>query len=178
MDARPSSAGQPAWTTIVVGLVSIVFGLAALLWPGITLEVLSILFGAFVLIWGATELIAAYAASRNGRVWWTHAFLGLIGVVAGIVVFAYPGLTAFALLAIIAYWAVVLGVFQILLSFGTSNFVWVVTGLIALLFGFVLLANRDVGALAAVPLIGLFAIIEGIVLLAGAVRPTEARPHP
>jgi uncharacterized membrane protein HdeD (DUF308 family) len=177
MSARPANTGEPTWVGVVVGVLSILFGLVCLFWPAISLSVLSTLFGAFVLIWGLAEFIAAYSASRAGRTWWSHVLFGLIGLIAGIVVFTYPGVTAFVLLAIIAYWAVVLGVFQILVSFGTGSFLWVVTGLIAVLFGFALLANSAAGAVALVALIGLFAIVEGVVLLAGALRPTVATPQ-
>jgi uncharacterized membrane protein HdeD (DUF308 family) len=176
VDARPAGAGDPTWVGIFIGVISILFGLVCLFWPGISLAILATLFGVFVLIWGLAELIAAYSASRAGHAWWSHLLFGLIGLIAGVVVFTYPGVTAFVLLGIIAYWAVVLGVFQIILSFGTGSFLWVVTGLIALLFGFALLANSAAGAVGLVALIGLFAIIEGVVLLAGAIRPPVARP--
>ena len=105
---------QADWRWIAVRAVAaFIFGLLALLLPGITLGALVILFGAFALVDGVFTLVAAFTRGRGG--WNTVAWLlaGALGVGVGIVTFFWPGITALALLYVIAAWALVTGAFEI-----------------------------------------------------------------
>ena len=89
------------WTFVVRGILAIVFGLIALVWPGITLMVLVVLFGIYVIIEGVLSLVAAFN-NRWMRSWWILLLEGLAGIVIGCVAFIWPGLTAVVLLIFIA----------------------------------------------------------------------------
>ncbi|TAK33451.1 MAG: HdeD family acid-resistance protein [Chloroflexota bacterium] len=172
--AYQTTARQNWWSLAGSGIVAILFGLAALLWPGLTLFVLVMLFAIYAIVAGILEFVAMFRAMGAGTTWWTHLVLGIVGVAAGVIAFAWPGITTFALLYIIAVWAIVQGVVEIAGSFTTGRFLLAVAGLISILFGFVLLANPLAGALALVLVIGVFAIVRGIVLLVEAVRAPAA----
>ena len=96
-----------------MGLVAVLFGVAAFAWPGLTLVVLTLLFGFYALVDGAFALVAAIRGRPRGLPWWALLTEGLLGVGAGILTLAWPGLTALALLYLIAAWAVVTGAFEI-----------------------------------------------------------------
>jgi uncharacterized membrane protein HdeD (DUF308 family) len=160
----------------LTGVVIILFGIAALIWPGLTLATFIFLFGAQAIINGIAELVATFRAISDRRTWWTHLVLGIVNVAAGIVVFVYPGLTALVLLWVIAFWAIALGIVEVVGSFSTGQAMLLVTGLISIAVGFILLANPGTGALAYVFLIGVFAIVRGIVLLVAAFRETTPSP--
>ncbi|MCL5959504.1 MAG: HdeD family acid-resistance protein [Chloroflexi bacterium] len=165
------------WLLAVSGVIAILFGLFALLWPGITLFLLILFFGVYVIVAGIVELVDMFRAISTHRVWWTHLILGLLGIGAGIVVFVWPGITTFVLLWVIAIWALAAGVIEIVAAFSTGQFLYFVSGLISILFGFILLANPAAGALALVMVIGIFAIIRGIILIIGAFKsPAVATP--
>ena len=172
--AYQTTAHESWWVLAGSGIVAILFGLTALLWPGLTLFVLVTLFAAYAIVAGIVEFIAMFRAIGAGTTWWTHLLLGIAGVAAGVIAFAWPGMTTFVLLYLIATWAIVIGVIEIVGAFTTSRFWLAVTGLISVLFGFVLLANPSAGALALVMVIGAFAIVRGIVLLVEAVRAPAA----
>ncbi|GLZ29452.1 membrane protein [Lentzea sp. NBRC 105346] len=163
--------GQRWWLFTLRGAVAILFGLMALAWPDITVLALVILWGAYTLVDGVTAL---YIAIRHNE-WPTadrvmHGILGAVGVVAGIVAFAWPGLTAGILLLIIAIWAIIAGVLQIAAAIRlrkviTNEWFYVVTGVLAVLLGIILFASPGTGALALIVTIGIFAIMWGVVLL-------------
>jgi uncharacterized membrane protein HdeD (DUF308 family) len=97
--------------------------------------------------------------------------VGLAGVVAGLLAFAWPGVTALVLLFFIAIWAIVIGVMQIwgaiqLRKEMEGEWLLILSGLLSVAFGILLLARPGLGALAVVWMIGWFAILEGCLLVA------------
>src|SRR5919198_3297421 len=99
------------WAFALRGLAAIVFGVMAFIWPGPTLAALVLLWGAYALVDGVLAVIAAMRTGQDHR--WGLLLEGLAGIGAGIVTFAWPGLTALVLLFIIAAWALVTGVFEL-----------------------------------------------------------------
>ncbi len=167
---------QPWWVLAIAGVVSILFGLAALFWPHITLAVLIVLFGVFALINGLAEIFAMLKAIGEHRTWWTHLLLGLLSIAAGLVVFAYPGMTVVVLVYVIGFWAVAIGIMEIIAALTTGEFLLVIAGVISILFGLLLMANPGIGALAYVMVIGLFALVRGILLLIASIRAPSVSP--
>jgi uncharacterized membrane protein HdeD (DUF308 family) len=168
----PSTVPQQQmwWAMAIAGVVSILFGLIALFWPGLTLMVLVWLFGIYVIVFGIMMLVGMFRAMGMHRAWWPSLIVGLLSIAAGIAVLAWPGITAVTLLYIIAFWAILIGLFEIIGGLFDAHFLLMLVGVISVVFGFVLLANPASGALALVMVIGIFAIIRGIMLLVDAVR--------
>lgn len=156
------------WMLLIRGLAAIVFGILAFLWPGITLLVLILLFAAYALVEGVTSIGLAVAGRTDGRAWWEMFLVGLLGVAAGIIAFLWPGLTAFVLLLIIAFWAIARGVFEIAAAIQLrkaiqNEWLLILAGALSIIFGILLLAWPATGALAVVWVIGLYAILFGII---------------
>src|SRR5262249_29166344 len=87
------------WVVGLRGLAAIIFGIMAFIWPGITQSVLVLLFGAYAIVDG---VLALYAAARSGgQNVWAPLLEGVLGIIAGIVAFVWPGLTALTLVYII-----------------------------------------------------------------------------
>ena len=152
------------------GVVAILFGLMALLMPAITLSALVLVWGAFALVDGVLALVAGVRIRDNGKPLWALIVVGLLGIAAGIVTFVYPGLTALVLLYIIAMWALVSGVFQIVAAIRFRKDIrneWLLglSGLVSILFGGMMIMQPGAGALALVWVIGLYAVFFGILLL-------------
>ena len=103
------------WGWVVLrGVAAVLFGLLAFALPGITLAVLVLIWGAYAIVDGVLALIAAYRVRDRGRPFWSLLIVGLLGIVAGVVTFLWPVMTALLLLMFIAAWAVVMGIFQII----------------------------------------------------------------
>ena len=101
--------------------------------------------------------------------------IGVLGLVTGLIALFWPGITATALLLLIAAWALVTGVLQIvnairLRKVMTNEWFYIVTGALTVLLGIILVLNPAAGALAFVITIGAFAILWGVVLVLFSLR--------
>ena len=93
--------------------------------------------------------------------------MGLSGIAAGILTFAWPGITALVLLLFIAGWAIATGVLQIagairLRKEIENEWLLIASGLLSVIFGLVLAARPGTGALALLYVIGIYAVLYGI----------------
>lgn len=157
------------------GVLAIVFGALTLFYPGITLVTLVTLFGAYAIVDGVFMVVSATASRKTQPRWGTLVFGGLLGIAAGVLTFVWPGMTALALLAIIAFWAILMGLIEIAVAIRlrkeiTGEWVMVVGGLLAVTFGVLLVMNPGRGALAVVLWIGAYALVSGVLLVAFALR--------
>jgi uncharacterized membrane protein HdeD (DUF308 family) len=164
------------WAVVLRGVLAVLFGLMALIWPDITVLVLVALFGAYCLVDGVIALGTALfggAAAAGRRVWLVVE--GIAGVIAGIITFAWPGVTTLVLLWVIAFWALVTGIMEIVAAIRLrrelqGEWLLILSGAISVLFGLVLIVWPASGALALIILIGIYALIFGIVLIALGLR--------
>lgn len=101
------------WIPLIRGLAAIAFGIMAFAWPGITLFALVLLFGVYAIIDGLAAIWFAIIERNQAMNWWGMLLVGLLSVAAGIVAIFWPGITAMALLMVIAAWAIVRGIFEI-----------------------------------------------------------------
>src|SRR5262252_5244702 len=101
------------WVFVLRGIVAILFGLLAFFRPGITLEALILLFAFWALFDGILSLIGSIGAAEAKEPWWPLVLVGLLGIAAGILTFRYPGVTALALLFVIAFWSIFRGIIEI-----------------------------------------------------------------
>lgn len=166
--------GRYWWLFLLRGLAAVAFGVLALIWPGITLLSLVFLWGFFAILDGVFALAAAIMGKSAAPRWWL-AVVGVAGLGAGVLAFIWPGLTALVLLMFIAAWAIVGGVFQIVGAIQlrkeiSNEWLLVLDGALSVLFGIVLVAMPSAGALALVWLIGIFAILFGVLMLGFAFR--------
>jgi uncharacterized membrane protein HdeD (DUF308 family) len=182
------------WAVALRGTLAVLFGMMALAWPGITVFVLVALFGAYALVDGAIAVAQAIGGKLVvGRGWLV--LEGIAGVLAGIVTFVWPGITALVLLVVIAAWALVTGVFEIVAAVWLRREIkgeWLLalSGALSVLFAVLLVINPGAGAIAVVWVIGAYAIVFGVALVAlglrlrqlgrtdGALPGTTLRPTP
>lgn len=162
------------WLLLLRGIAAIVFGVLALAWPGITLLSLVIVYGAYALVDGLFAIYAAITGGNTAPRWWL-AIVGVAGVLAGIIAFVNPIIFGLTLLMLIAAWAIVSGVFEIIgairLRKEIDNEWWLILhGVISVLFGLLLFASPASGAVGLIWVIGIYAILGGAILCALAFR--------
>lgn len=158
------------WTLALRGVLSILFGLAAFLWPGLTLGALVLLFGAYAFVDGAFAVAAALVGRTGGMPWWALLVEGLIGLAAGVATALWPGITALALLYMIAAWSAATGVFEMVAAIRLRREIrgeWALflSGLLSVVFGLVLVMFPGAGALALAWYIGAYAVVFGVLLV-------------
>jgi len=154
------------WMLGLHGLASVVFGVMILAWPGISVYALTIVFGAYTLATGIVELGTAFTdVGREARGWLI--LRGLLGIIVGVLVFAWPSISALALLYVIGAYAVALGILFVVASFRlpldrSDKASMILTGSVPIVFGIVIFAKPGAGALAVLALIAAFALATGI----------------
>lgn len=158
------------WAIVLRGVLAILFGLAAWFWPHLTLIVLVIWFGAFALVGGVFAVITALGNRESYARWGILLLEGLVGIVIGLITFFWPGITALALLYLIAIWAIVTGILEITVATWMHRMIgdeWMMLlgGIASIIFGVLLAALPMVGLLALTWLIGTYAIVFGVLLL-------------
>jgi uncharacterized membrane protein HdeD (DUF308 family) len=163
------------WLLALRGLCGVLFGILAFIWPGITLLSLVYLFGAYTLVNGVLAFVLAARAPKGYPKFGSLIFEGILSIIAGIIAFIVPGITALALLVLIAAWAIVTGVLEIVAAIRLRKVIegeWllVLAGIASLGFGVLLLFRPGAGALAVLWWIGAFAIIFGGLLMILAFR--------
>ncbi|MBW1779646.1 MAG: HdeD family acid-resistance protein [Deltaproteobacteria bacterium] len=156
------------WIYVIRGFLAMAFGLLAIVWPGLTIGVLVILFGIYVLFEGFLALSAAFR-NRQRKLWWVLLLEGISGIIVGLFAFIWPGITAVILLIFIALWALLTGILEIAAAIQLRKQVkgeWALglTGALSILIGVILLSNPGVGVIAVVWLIGIYAILFGLLL--------------
>ena len=156
------------WVIALRGLAAVLFGVLAFVWPGMTLAVLVLLFGAYALVDGILAIVVAVRGGTDHRLF--VGLEGVVGVLAGLATFVFPGLTALVLLYIIAFWAVLTGVLEVVAAVRlrqaiTNEWGLIIGGILSVLFGIVLIAAPGPGALAVVFVIGAYAVLFGVTLL-------------
>jgi uncharacterized membrane protein HdeD (DUF308 family) len=170
--ALPAETGH-WWALALRGVIAILFGLAALLRPGIALGALILLFGAYALVDGVFAIVGVFRGTRSGTPRWLLLVEGVAGILAGIIAFIYPGLTAIALLYLVAAWAIVTGLAEIATAIRLRQEIqgeWalILGGILSVLFGVLLAVLPGVGILSLIWLIGAYAVVFGVLLLIAA----------
>jgi uncharacterized membrane protein HdeD (DUF308 family) len=175
--------GRVWWLVLLRGIAAIVFGVLAWAWPGATLITLVLFWGAYALVDGVAALWAGWQAKDGGKPMWQVVLIGVLGIAAGIFTFVSPGITAIALLLLIAAWAIVTGVFQIAAAIRlrkeiANEWLLILSGALSVVFGALMIASPGAGALAVLWLIGAFAIAYGALLVMLAFRLKKHVPPP
>lgn len=156
---------EHGWMFALAGIISILFGLAAIVWPALALFVFILLFAAFAIIDGILRLVDMVRAMGAHQTWWPDLIIGIAGIVAGLYVLVNPGTSAVVLAFVIAFWAIIVGLMEVVVGLQAAQFLVLAVGVISIVFGFVMLSNPLAGALALAFVIGVFAIVRGLMLL-------------
>src|ERR1700720_3968071 len=109
-DSAARTLVQNWWLFTLRGIVGIIFGCIALIFPGPTMLSLVIFFSAYMLVDGIAGIISAVRAIRRKEDrWGLLIFEGLLDIAVGVLAFLWPGITVVAFVWLIAAWAIVSG---------------------------------------------------------------------
>jgi uncharacterized membrane protein HdeD (DUF308 family) len=164
-----TALAQNWWTFTLRGVFAILFGLLAFVAPGATLITLIFVYGFYAILNGGFALYAAWNLRSYDR-WWVFLLEGLLGIAAGVIAFVYPGAAAVAFLAIIAVWAILVGILQIVAAIRLRQMIeneWSLGlgGLFSVVFGVLLVVWPRSGLVAISWIIGFYAVAFGVMLL-------------
>ncbi|GAA3134170.1 uncharacterized membrane protein HdeD (DUF308 family) [Kribbella aluminosa] len=157
------------WKMLLVrGVIGIVFGILAIAWPISTAIALALLWGFWALTDGIGSVVQAFQPEyRGSRVWLI--VLGVIALLAAFFAITSPGMTAATLTWILGIWLIVRGIFELAGAFFSQQVMprWllVLNGALSLLIGILFAANPGAGAVSIAVLLGITALIWGVVLI-------------
>ena len=166
---------QNWWVMALRGTLAVLFGIAAFVAPGVALTLLVSFFGAYALIDGIFALVAVVRWRAAEEQWWLLMLKGIVGIGVGIFVFAHPVTSALALVTLVGFWAIVTGIMEIFAAIRlhrviTGEWLLGLSGALSVLFGIALLAAPGVGILLWITVLGVYALMYGVSLLALAFR--------
>jgi uncharacterized membrane protein HdeD (DUF308 family) len=164
------------WGLLVLrGVLAILFGVLVAFWPGLAWIVVIASFAAYTFLDGVFAIASATVGHPSRSQWWALILEGVLGISAAVLAIAWPGITQLALLWIIAYWAIVTGVFQIAAAIRLRKEIkgeWLLglAGVLSVAFGISLVVMPAAGALAIALWIAAYNIVFGILLVALGLR--------
>ena len=159
------------WIVALRGIVAVTFGVAAFLAPRETMALLVLLFGAFAFADGVFTVGAALSVN------WLSLFLeGVVGMIVGLVTWLVPSIRDFWFVELIAAWAFITGALEVVGAFRLRRLVkgpmvqgeWLLgaSGVASLVLGGLLSVPPDATGLAFVTILGGYAFVSGVLLLA------------
>jgi uncharacterized membrane protein HdeD (DUF308 family) len=161
-----SSLKSSSTSLILLGVLAIIVGIIAIAWPSVTVLALVYLFAIYAFIDAVLQGMRAFSSRTAGPVF-GHLLLALVDLAAGVIALTWPGPTAYVLVLIVGIWAFVGGVFEIFAAFQAgetagTRALFILSGAVSILFGVVLFAHPNVGALTLALLFGLFSLVYGV----------------
>lgn len=174
MAKKPSSNLSRPLVGLVVtqGVIAILFGIAALFWPQATVKIMAMLFGVFVLVWGITTLVQSLISIGKVSLWWLELIFGVLLLGLGVYLIRNPEVTLAWLILFVGFTFIIRGVIDLVQGFFSkepqvleNKWLYVISAVISLIAGVLVLAHPVASGLAFVWVIGLYAIIQGIVAI-------------
>lgn len=168
MDVREETylTGQ-WWVLTVQGIAAVLFGVAAVFWPGMTLVSFIYLFGLYLLVAGVVAMLGGLFSVNKRGTWVLSVLLGLVMLGIGVYLLRHLD-TSFALLVTLVGSALVIwGVVEVVVALSrtdalaTSKTMAVMAGVVAALAGVVMFFQPEASGVAFVWVVGLFALING-----------------
>lgn len=156
------------WTVVLGGVLSILFGVLTIVWPGITLSVLVTMFSVFLIVIGVMVLVRSLVNIKVDPLWWmTMLFAILVGGL-GVYLFINPEVSMGIFMVLLAIY--IFG--QSLVDFIAASYaqakdgkwLFVIAGVLGLIFGAIILFFPAESALAFIWVLGVFALAHGVLV--------------
>lgn len=168
-----SSFTRPLVGLVVTqGVLAILFGIAALFWPGVTVAIFAMLFGIFVLVWGISLLIQSLMSVETVSLWWLELIFSVAVLGLGVFLVRNPDVTLRWLVLLIGFTFIIRGIVDLVQAFFSreravtdNRWFYAISALLGVVAGVIILAYPTAGGLAFVWVVGLYAIIYGAVLI-------------
>lgn len=168
-------AQEETWALMVQGIAALLFGVAAVFWPGLTLGVLVMLISAYVLVVGIVNIYRGIRGITRQHGWIWTLLLGLLQLAAGVYLVRNPGVTLATLVLVTGFVFVARGIFETITAFTdelapSARVMQVILGLLAFIVGIIVLRYPVASGISFVWVLGLYALISGPLLIAMSVE--------
>ena len=169
-----------SWAIVLRGILACIFGILVLARPGVGVAVLILMFAAYAAVDGVAALVTAVNHGRAGLQWGWWLVEGIVSLAVAALALARPGITLLAIVLLIAFRAIILGLVELGGALGGKGLDhrWLLglTGVVSLVFGVLLIANPLAGTAAIVWVVGVYAVVFGVMLVVVGLR-AMGGPH-
>jgi uncharacterized membrane protein HdeD (DUF308 family) len=158
-------------TLVLSGIISLIFGIAAVFWPHETLLTLLYLFGAYVLVSGIVRVVMSFASIASGGWWFLSAVLGLFEIGVGVYLLRHVTVAFATFILLIGFVLIARGIIGIVDALfdnaggDTSRTLTFIVSALALVVGIVVLFQPVSSGIAFVWILGAYALIAGAIQL-------------
>jgi len=157
------------WAIGIRGALGILFGLIALFLPGATMLSLVLVFAAYAFADGVFGIVSSVRAARAQERWGYLLLEGLVNIAVAAVAVLWPGITVVAFVFLVAFWAILTGVLELMAAF-RLNFIdgrgWLIFGgIVSILYGALLIVTPMIGAVVLTWWLGAYALVFGVSLV-------------
>jgi len=155
------------WESLVLrGVAGILFGIAAVFWPGLTLLTLVYIFSIYILISGVVGIVEAIRAISKGNSWIWKLLLAVAEISVGVYLVRHPHVSFATLILVIGLILIARGVFEVVLALledysATEKTLMVIGGVLGVIVGIAILLQPAAGGVAFVWVLGLYALLTG-----------------
>jgi uncharacterized membrane protein HdeD (DUF308 family) len=167
MAGSNSVAKELEWALVLRGTITLIFGVAAVFWPGITLLTLIYLFSAFILASGIVTLLGGIVSIGKTNGWFLEIIVGILELGIGVYLIRHVTVSFATLILLIGFTLIIRGIVDVVGSLFTSSpsatgkVLTVIAGVIAVLAGIIVLFQPVASGVAFVWILGIYALIVG-----------------
>jgi uncharacterized membrane protein HdeD (DUF308 family) len=165
---------------VLGGIATIIFGVAAVFWPGLTILTLLYVFAAFVLITGLVNMFEGLVSigGKDSASWVLKLLLGALQLGVGVYLLRHPHVTFTTFILLIGFTLIFRGVFDIVVALAnkmnaTNKTLLMLAGVISFIVGIIVLYQPASSGVAFVWLLGLYALLTGPITIAVALDATK-----
>lgn len=162
------------WLIVLRGVFAILFALAAFFWPTLSWLVLLTMFGIYAIVDGIVAVATGLSRTKQAR-WWAFLLEGLVSIGVGVAALIWPGLASFVIIILIANWAILTGIFEIVAAIrlrSEINNEWLLVfgGVLSIALGILLFVQPTAAIIAITWTLGAYALFFGVLLISLGIR--------
>lgn len=165
---------QVWWVVLIRAVIAIAFGVVAVFWPTITVSALVIVFGIYALVDGIMLTTHAIRERSALQSWPALLGAGVVSMAVGLIAMFWPHATVVVVFWVIAFYAIIFGVLGMISAYqhrGTSAWGWsFAASSLTVILGILLMSFTTSSIKTLTVLVGIWAILFGVLMLAIAFR--------
>ena len=169
--AFSQESSVPWWLILIEGIAAVIIGILLLVEPRMTTAVLVQVLGIYWFITGILSIVGIFV---DNSAWGWKLLIGILGIIAGILILQHPLwstlLIPATIIIVLGIEGLIIGVINIVRAFQGAGWGTGILGGLSIIFGLILLANAFVASFALPIVLGIFAIVGGILAVIAAFR--------
>lgn len=159
---HPMGTFFPWWLLLIQGIIALILGIYLIMYPLQTLMVMIVFLGAY---WFVSGLFTLFGAAADATDRGMKILLGILGIILGLLILAYPWYSTFIVpfifVIMIGVIALIYGFYALYGAFTGKGWGVGILGILSILFGFLILASPVVSTIAVPFVFGILGIIFG-----------------